>query len=98
MADMQYAGMSNARATALADRPNALSSSCKISPGCTGRIPFLNIHALKLNQLTSDRLQDLLASAETEMNRDTIWRFLKRDGLSFKKLCSRLSRPERQQR
>ena len=43
--------------------------------------------------LSIDRLRDLLAAAGIVVSRDTIWRFLRREGLSFKKkLCSRLSR------
>ena len=42
--------------------------------------------------LTIDRLRDLLAVAGIAVSRDTIWRFLRREGLSFKKLCSPLSR------
>ena len=42
--------------------------------------------------LTIDRLRDLLAAAGIVVSRDTIWRFLRREGLSFKKLCSPLSR------
>ena len=34
--------------------------------------------------LTIDRLQDLLAAAGISVYRDTIWRFLRREGLSFK--------------
>ena len=42
--------------------------------------------------LSIDRLRDLLAAAGIAVSRDTIWRFLRRKGLSFKKLCSRLSK------
>ena len=35
--------------------------------------------------LTIDRLQDLLSAAGIAVCRDTIWRFLRREGLSFKK-------------
>ena len=35
--------------------------------------------------LTIDRLRDLLAAAGIAVSRDTIWRFLRREGLSFKK-------------
>ena len=35
--------------------------------------------------LTIDRLRDLLAAAGIVVSRDTIWRFLRREGLSFKK-------------
>ena len=34
--------------------------------------------------LTIDRLRDLLAAAGISVCRDTIWRFLRREGLSFK--------------
>ncbi len=44
--------------------------------------------------LTIDRLRDLLAAQGIAACRDTIWRFLRREGLRFKKkLCSPLSRP-----
>jgi len=39
----------------------------------------------KTPHLTIDRLRDLLAVEGIEVCRDTIWRFLKREGLSFKK-------------
>ena len=42
--------------------------------------------------LTIDRLRDLLAAAGVAESRDTIWRFLRREDLSFKNLCSQLSR------
>ena len=35
--------------------------------------------------LTIDRLRHLLAAAGIAVSRDTIWRFLRREGLSFKK-------------
>ena len=35
--------------------------------------------------LTIDRLQDLLAAQGVTVCRDTIWRFLRREGLRFKK-------------
>ncbi|MCY4590119.1 MAG: IS630 family transposase [Alphaproteobacteria bacterium] len=35
--------------------------------------------------LSIDRLRDLLAAAGIAVSRDTIWRFLRREGLSFKK-------------
>ena len=35
--------------------------------------------------LSIDRLRDLLAAAGVAVSRDTIWRFLRREGLSFKK-------------
>ena len=35
--------------------------------------------------LTIDRLQDLLAAQGIAVCRDTIWRFLRREGLRFKK-------------
>ena len=35
--------------------------------------------------LTIDRLQDLLAAQRIAVCRDTIWRFLRREGLRFKK-------------
>ena len=35
--------------------------------------------------LTIDRLQDLLAAHRIAVCRDTIWRFLRREGLRFKK-------------
>ena len=35
--------------------------------------------------LTIDRLRERLAAAGIAVSRDTIWRFLKREGLSFKK-------------
>ena len=35
--------------------------------------------------LTIDRLQDLLAAEAIAVCRDTIWRFLRREGLRFKK-------------
>ena len=44
--------------------------------------------------LTIDRLRELLATEGIAVCRDTIWRFLKREGLSFKKKrCSPWSRP-----
>ena len=39
----------------------------------------------KTPHLTIDRLRALLAEEGIEVSRDTIWRFLKREGLSFKK-------------
>ena len=39
----------------------------------------------KTPHLTIDRLQDLLAARGITVCRDTIWRFLRREGLSFKK-------------
>lgn len=35
--------------------------------------------------LTLSRLQDLLADRGVHISHDTVWRFLKREGLSFKK-------------
>ena len=45
------------------------------------------IHALvgETPHLTIDRLRDRLAAAGIAVSRDTIWRFLRREGLSFKK-------------
>ena len=44
------------------------------------------IHALvgETPHLTVDRLRDRLAAAGIAVSRDTIWRFLRREGLSFK--------------
>ena len=39
----------------------------------------------KTPHLTIDRLRDLLAAEGIVVCRDTIWRYLKREGLSFKK-------------
>ena len=52
------------------------------------------VHSLvaETPHLSIDRLRDLLAAAGIAVSRDTIWRFLRRKGLSFKKLCSRLSK------
>ena len=36
--------------------------------------------------LTIDRLRELLAAAGIAVSRDAIWRFLRREGLSFKKI------------
>lgn len=47
----------------------------------------------KTPHLTIDRLRDLLAAEGIAVCRDTIWRYLKREGLSFKKRCSPWSRP-----
>lgn len=42
-----------------------------------------------LAHLTIDRLQNLLAAESTEVRRNTIWRFLRREGRRFwKKPCS----------
>ena len=45
------------------------------------------VHALigETPHLTIDRLRDRLAAARIAVSRDTIWRFLRREGLSFKK-------------
>ena len=45
------------------------------------------IHALvgETPHLSIDRLRDRLATAGIAVSRDTIWRFLRREGLSFKK-------------
>ncbi len=39
----------------------------------------------KTPHLTLDRLQTLLSAEGVRVSRDTIWRFLRREGLSFKK-------------
>lgn len=43
----------------------------------------------KTPHLTIDRLRDLLAAEGIAVCRDTIWRYLKREGLSFKKNAAR---------
>ena len=45
------------------------------------------VHSLvaETPHLSIDRLRDLLAAAGIAVSRDTIWRFLRRKGLSFKK-------------
>ena len=75
-----------------------------VAPGrIGGHRPWLlephreRVHALVAEttpHLTIDRLQEQLAPDGITVCRDTIWRFLRREGLRFKKKrCSPLSRP-----
>ena len=43
--------------------------------------------------LTPHGLNDELAGREVKVSHDTVWKFLRREGLRFKKRCSPLSRP-----
>ena len=65
-----------------------------VSPGKLGghRKPLLDPHRAwlleqvgKQPELTSRSLQALLAARGVQVSRDTVWRFLRRCGLSFKK-------------
>ncbi len=45
------------------------------------------------SHLTLHGLNDELAGREVKVSHDTVWKFLRREGLRFKKRCSPLSRP-----
>ncbi len=53
---------------------------------------FIMEQVQRTSHLTLSRLQDMLKERGVAVSHDTVWRFLKREGLSFKKACSPLSR------